>query len=309
MSKPNQTTIEALLKKEGVWAELPEVVQKALEPIMKAEGMSDKGKTALVTAMKVLHAAKSEIPEETMKAIMGAAGYGSDDEGEEDAGEEGDDAGTADTAGADDAAAAAAAAAADGKEKEKKEADGYGMPAMKEDGSLDLDGVPEKVRPVLQALWKEKQEKDVSLAKVQKQLDTERDQRVTKEFCDRAAVLKHVGMKSDELGPVLKEISEKAPAAFKKLEPLLKSLDEKVRKSALFTEIGSSASKDASGGSGGGDDNSGQTEAEVVIANIAKSKVAKDDTLTQSQAVAKAWGENPALYTQHVQEKKQRLRA
>lgn len=312
VSKPNLGAIETLLKKEGVLGELPEAVKKALDAVLKADGMSEKGKAAVGTAMKVLYAAKGEIPEDTMKALMTAAGYGEDEPDSEEAADPDATDPVAPGAGGGTAPAkptkeetpspAAPAAPTDAKKDDPTCKDGA-MPMMKEDGSLNLDGVPEAARAPLQALWKEKAASDARVAKAEADVKVERDLRITKEFCDKAAVLKHVGMKPDELGPVLKEISEKAPAAFKKLEPLLKSLDERVAKGALFGEIGTTASPTHGAGGAG-------TEAESAIEKIAKSIVAKDEKgLTHSQSIAKAWSDNPALYTQHREEVAARRRA
>ncbi len=192
----------------------------------------------------------------------------------------------------------------DEEKKKKDEMDGS-APVQKEDGSWDFSRVPEAARATVQAIWKEKTESAAALAKVQKSLDEERDVRITKEFNDKAAGFKHLGVSSEDLGRVLKETSAKAPEAFKLLDPILKSLDEKIAKGGLFKEIGSAA-----GNGAGANARPGETNAEAQINAIAKSYVEKDaGKMTREAAISKAWAANPHLYNEHRAEVEARKRA
>lgn len=267
MAEP--TAFEKALKDAGLDAALTDKVLKSLEPMMK--GLSDKGKNAVQAALKILTAVKDEVPEDLIRQLMAVAGMGNP---------------TPPPAPAVPAAPVA-----------------MGAPIMKEDGSYDFSGVPEAVRPVVEAVYKEKATTDRQLAKVQKELDDARDARVTKEFQEKAAGFKHLGVKTEDLASVMKEINTKAPEAFGKLEPILKALDEKVAKSGLLGEVGSNA------GGQSVTPVAGQTEAEAKIEAIAKGYVEKDGKLTKSAAIAKAWNDNPALYAQHRTESDARKRA
>lgn len=174
------------------------------------------------------------------------------------------------------------------KKKDNPFADG---PVQKEDGSWDFAKVPAGSV----SIWKEKIASDLRVAKVEKELADERNLRVTKEFHDKAGQFKHLGVKTEDLGLVMKSLSEKAPEAFKVFEPILKAMDEKIAKSGFFAESGTSTPGGAPAA------RPGQTEAEAAIETIAKGIVEKDGTgkLTREQAVAKAWQQNPKLYDQH----------
>lgn len=180
-------------------------------------------------------------------------------------------------------------------EAEKKKTPADDQPVSKEDGTYDYSKVPAG----MVTIWKEKHASDARAAKVEKQLADERDVRITKEFALEAAGYKHLGVKTEDLATVLKEVAVKAPEAAKLLTPIFKGLDEKIAKGGLFTEHGTSTS----GGSGAMPNMpAGSTEAEAKIETIAKGLVEKDGKLTKEQAIAKAWSDNRELYNQHLSE-------
>lgn len=267
-----------VLKDAGFDGTLSDKVLKNLEPMMKE--LSDKGKNAVQAALKILAAVQDEVPAETMKALMALAGVGNE------------------PAPPPPAVPAVTDKADPGAGDVHTDKPDEMLPVKKEDGSWDFSKIPENVRSVIQTIWKEKDESATKLAKVQKELDDARDARVTKEFQEKAGTFKALGVKTEDLASVMKEVSEKAPNAFKALEPMLKSFEEKIAKGGLFTETGSS-------GAGAAVAKAGQTEAEAKIDAIAKGIVEKSadgKKLSHTQAVAKAWQDNPALYNAHEAE-------
>lgn len=255
---------EKALKDAGYTASLPEKIAKALEPMMKE--LSDKAKAAVDSALKILSSVKDEIPEDAMAALMAAGGVGANPV----------------------------------PPPVVKDDCGDMAPVQKEDGSWDYSNVPEGSRKLVQSIWKERLENAKRVEQVEKELKAERDARVTKEFQEKAGEFKHLGIAKEELAVVLKDVSQNAPKAFEKLEPILKALDGKIAKSGILGEIGSSA---PAGGNGAAPE-AGQTDAEAKIEQIAKGLVEKSEgKLTKAQAIAKAWDQNKNLYAEHRAQK------
>lgn len=164
----------------------------------------------------------------------------------------------------------------------------------------DIDSIVEK------ALIEERKTRDIEIkkavdaaiekeqiekAEIKKKLDEERDVRITKEFVEKAATMPSLG-KATDVGPILKEISQKAPEAFAKLDPLLKALDERIKQGELFAEIGKSNTGPAAG------------SAEDKLNGIAKSYVEKGLKGGFPEAFTKACKENEELYNQYTAEKR-----
>lgn len=117
------------------------------------------------------------------------------------------------------------------------------------------------------------------------------DKMQTAEFIKKAATMPALG-KPEDVGAILKEISQKAPDAFAKLDPILKALDERVKQGDLFAEIGKSSSGPAAG------------SAEDKLNGIAKSYVEKGMKGGFPEAFTKACRENEDLYNQYTAEKR-----
>ena len=164
----------------------------------------------------------------------------------------------------------------------------------------DIDSIVEK------ALLEERKNRDIEIkkavdaaiekeqiekAEIKKKLDEERDVRITKEFIEKAATMPSLGSASD-VGPILKEISQKAPEAFGKLDPILKALDERVKQGELFAEIGKSNTGPLAG------------SAEEKLTGIAKSYVEKGLKGGYPEAFTKACQDNEDLYNQYVAEQR-----
>lgn len=133
------------------------------------------------------------------------------------------------------------------------------------------------------------------LEEAERMAKAERDIRLDREFLAKAESLGHLpGATAAELGPVLREISEKAPEAFGKLEAVLQATERVVAKGELFRELGSAASGTAGSALG-------QLKAQAAV-------IAKEEKLTPAQAMAEAQSRSPELYQQYRTEQRQAAR-
>lgn len=265
-SEEEEDPMEEILK---AILETPLENEAKVEEVLKAANLSEKAKGAVRGALKILSAYKDELPKDIMKTLAGLAGYGYPEPTQKQKGKDDDD--------------------------DKKKKYGYPAPVKKEDGSWDFSGVPEEVRPMVEALWKEHLEEVKKREELERVLKEERDKQARKEFIQKAATeFASLPTKPEEFGLVLKGLAEKAPEEYAKLEGVLKAADEAIRKSALFSEIG------CSGGFGGG-------TAMTKIEAAANSLVQKDANMTREQAIAKALEVHPELYTEYLQETQRRV--
>lgn len=147
---------------------------------------------------------------------------------------------------------------------------------IKKDGTLDDEKIPEAIRPTLKALWGAKQESDAKLAKVQKSLDDERDQRVTKEYEDKASAFSHLAIKKEDLGKVLKAVAVAAPTSYDSVEKVLKAANEAVKKADPTKEIGSNQP--------GADGSAGSYE-QMIEAPAMAQPIAKESGMSKDAAV------------------------
>lgn len=263
--KPMEEILKAILE-----TDLEE--ENKVDEILKAAKLSGKAQNAVKGALRLLNAYKDELPKDIMKTLAGLAGYGYPEPTKKAKNKEDEE-----------------------EEDKKKKKYGYPAPTKKEDGSLDFSGIPEEVRPVVEALWKEHEAAVKKAEELEKVLKEERDKQLRKEFVQKAATeFANLPTKPEEFGLVLKELAEKAPEEYAKLEGVLKAADEAIRKSALFSEIG------CSGGFGGG-------TAMTKIEAAANSLVQKDANMTREQAIAKALEVHPELYTEYLQETQRRV--
>ena len=157
---------------------------------------------------------------------------------------------------------------------------------------MDFSGVPEAVRPAIEALWKENEAITKRAIEAEKVAKEERDKRVLKEYVEKAAaeLADLPGAKAEDLGAVLKGIEEKDPALYAKLYPVLKASSEAIAKGQLFAELGR----------GGGAPVAGSATEKVMqmVAGI----VQKDAKATSAEAMGKVMAEHPELYEQYKKE-------
>ncbi|MBW2084447.1 MAG: hypothetical protein JRI54_00225 [Deltaproteobacteria bacterium] len=240
--------------------------EQKVEEVLKAAKLSDKAQNAVKGALRLLNAYKDSLPKDIMKTLAELAGYGY----------------PAPTEKAKDKK--------DEEEEDKKKKYGYPAPTKKEDGSYDFSGIPEEVRPAVEALWKEQQEAIKKAEELEKVLKEERDKQLRKEFVQKAATdFTNLPTKPEEFGLVLKGLAEKAPEEYTKLEGVLKAASEAIEKGALYAEIGR-------GGMPAGDSAVAKVEA------MAAGLVQKNANLSRMDALAKVLAENPQLYEQYRKE-------
>lgn len=159
-------------------------------------------------------------------------------------------------------------------------------PPTEEDVLKSLDPAVRKVFDDLKA------RADAAENVAKKALDDEK----TKSFIAKAAGYTHLGITSEEFGPILKSIAEKVPEASEKIEAVLKAADEAVAKGGLFSEAGSSRQ-----GVGKGSQVSWSKIQEAAKGFVAKS----GKNMSEAEGVTK-FLETPdgeALYAEYVKEK------
>lgn len=98
----------------------------------------------------------------------------------------------------------------------------------------------EKILKENEELSKAKADAEAKASALQAQIDAEKEVQVQKEFVEKAGQFKNLGIKAEEFGPVMKQLSGASPEAYEKLVAVLKAADEQVSKSGVFNEIGSS---------------------------------------------------------------------
>ena len=114
-----------------------------------------------------------------------------------------------------------------------------------------------------------------------------------KEIAKKYAIL---GKTEDELLPVLKSTKAASQEAYDQLITTLDGAVAAVEKSGVFGEIGKNGHATQVGKS------AAPTTAEAKIDSIAKSYMEKAPGMAYSDAVAKAWEDNPDLMSQYEQE-------
>lgn len=146
----------------------------------------------------------------------------------------------------------------------------------------------EEARKATQKLLEEAQAETQSareeLAKLQ-------EARRSEEFHKKAEALRFLpGIATKELGAILKDISDKVPETFKKLEIVLKIWNDAIEAGGLFEEKGTTAH---------GDDVGSASERVLALANAKVEKgVAKD----LSSALSLVSRENPGLFREYRKE-------
>jgi len=180
------------------------------------------------------------------------------------------------------------------------------VPVKKDDGSWDLTGVPEENRAAVEAVIKATEDEKAELRKeadeqatkaenAEKIAKEERDVRETRDYIAKSQGYVNLAKSDDEFGPVLKSIANaerdgalpEGTAA--KLDEVLKAADEQVKAGDLFKEAGRN-------GHGGATDSEGKAKA--AAAEIKKA----DPKLTDAQAIAKAYADDPTLYDEYQKE-------
>ena len=116
-----------------------------------------------------------------------------------------------------------------------------------------------------------------------------KDEKILKEYVEKAANLPHLAIEPLKFGPVLKALGEGHPAEFSEIFRVLMAADAAIEKSMLFKEIGKAGS--------------GESDAEAVVYARARAMVAKDVNLTLEGAISKVLEKDPQLYEKYEDER------
>ena len=165
-------------------------------------------------------------------------------------------------------------------------------PVQKEDGTWDLDGVPEEQRPALEVILKAQTALTEKLTSTEERLAKSEDALATRQFIAKAENEFDSLAPADKLGPILKEAADKlSPETVEALEAVLKGANARVETGALFQELGRAALDD-----GPRDDPWSQIE------KAADEMVEKSGDLTHEQAIDRVLktAEGKRLYAQYM---------
>jgi hypothetical protein len=254
-----------------------------VEKVLKAGDMSDKGKLAVRSALKVLGAFKEEMPRNVMETLSKLSGFpGAKQDPPE------------------DPKAPKPENGKEGAAKIKKQTNGdypYPKPIKKADGRYQFDeSVPEEIRPQLAALWKSQEaaeEREKEAVKKAEELETilkaERDERREKEFIKKAEELPLIPGEATEKGKLLKQVSDLDSDLGGKIEEIFKTLNEQLAQSALL---------EIRGGGGGK-----EVDAYETIVRKAEEIRKADPSLSAVQARVKVIKEHPELKAAYYEEK------
>jgi hypothetical protein len=281
VGKPANERLFLLLKQEGgnTLGALNDVLKslneldidldnsEGIENILKKMKLSEKACDAAKGALKLMTAYKEEMPKGFMEKLIDMAGYG---DMEEEVMEK-------------------PATPKGGKEMPKQPFVSEKKKMKKEDGSLDIDAIPEESRELVQMLWKEHESAIKKADELEAILKAEREIRITKEYQERGANFQNIGT-AEVVGGILKKAYEVSAEYGLQLENSLKDANAKIEKSDLFKEIGSDAT-------------STNDSSWAKIEELAKGLVMKGDGQTMAQAIDRVLAENPKLYEEYTRER------
>lgn len=176
-----------------------------------------------------------------------------------------------------------------------------GVPVQKSDGSWDLSGVDENMRPALEVICKSNEELAKSLGEqvnknksLAEKLKIEEEARVSKEMIEKAEEMGHAGDEAAKVAEILKAAYGISKENGQQLEAVLKSQAEKVNSSAMFTEVGKSGGSETRPGAG----------AWGKIEKQAEAFVKADPKISQADAIDLVLKRHPELYEEYELEKR-----
>jgi hypothetical protein len=297
MSKLTEEQKSKLMK--ALAAATPAAMQKALNALELKKGLSDMAdgsKAKVIQAIKLLASIGSDLPEGLMDDLIEALGVQSTSDLLA-AMEGGSGAATEDpgTVAAEDPAAEPSPeepmSTTKSETVKKSELTDAAKSAIAKAEKTAADATAQ-----VETLRKQAAEGEKARTELAKQVAVERDARLTREFITKAETkMQHLPTPASELGPILKELSEKAPEAYAKLEKVLEGANEKAKTSAaLLKEIGK-------GGNGGESADTAMAQLKKHAAEIRKA----EPKLTEAQAFSQATQRNPELYAQYEREQKE----
>ena len=253
--------------REDIVKSILETPDEDLAKALQGAGLEGEGAEALVGAAKVLKAYKDALPDDAIALLAKCTGL-------------------------------ALPAMKKDMPKQPQEGEGEGEGADKQAAAgLSKESLEkmEKLDPGVRSLLeKALEERDQATVKADQALSLAKelkDEKVLKEYVEKAEDLPHLPIEPLKFGPVMKALGEAHPAEFAEVYRLLKAVDAIVEKSALFSEIGKA-----------GQGNS----AEAQIYAKARAMVAKDGDLTFEEAVEKVMDLEPELYEKSEAEREER---
>ncbi|MBU2701172.1 ATP-dependent Clp endopeptidase proteolytic subunit ClpP [Sporomusaceae bacterium BoRhaA] len=161
-----------------------------------------------------------------------------------------------------------------------------GKMPLKDEGTVQAT-MSDEFKQRFEALEKSNIELKQQNDKLQEQIKSASDEAKTKEFIQKAASFDKIGIKAEEIGPVLKSLSETDPEGYAKIESVLAAANEQIAAGKLFAELGADGEGD--------NDITKQIEAKA-------QEIQARDKCTKEQAFAKALRENPKLYAEYEKE-------
>lgn len=146
-----------------------------------------------------------------------------------------------------------------------------------------IKAMPESI----QKAYRDMQKKAATAENVAKALA---DEKVTKEYVEKAAIFKSIPTTKEELGSILKSVGSADADVCKKLEAILTAADKLIEDGGIFKEHGKATSSNT--------EQSAMTQLDAKAAEVKKA----NPSLTKEAAFAKAMQENPDLYTSYMKE-------
>jgi hypothetical protein len=163
---------------------------------------------------------------------------------------------------------------------------------LKEDGTLNLESVPEALHPALQALWDKGRASQDERDELEKTLKAERSELRKSEYIQKATDLKLPGASVDEFGDVLMKAADALPDEFPILDKVLAAVSALIKDSKTLEELGN------------GNESEGQSAYDRA-SSIAKEMVKADPSLTIPVAINKAFENDRELAEQHAKEERE----
>ena len=242
--------------KEDILKSILETDEGEVSRVLKEAGLEGEAAGVLEAAAKLLKAYRDELPDDALRILAKACGLPEKEPA--------------------------------AKNDPKKEGAGTEGPAE----GLSKDAIA-KMDPEVKAIFEkmaadshtatERAERAENIAK------SLQDEKVLKEYVEKAGDLSHLPVEPLKFGPVLKALGEGHPTEFEEILRVLKAADAALAKSELFKEIGKAGS--------------GETSAEAAVYAKARGLVAKDADMTFDEAVAKVLEDDPELYERYEDER------
>jgi hypothetical protein len=150
-------------------------------------------------------------------------------------------------------------------------------------GKPDLTGLDPDTAKRVEQLWKDREELDARVQKME-------DERENKEYVRKAAAFSSLSVNPDDFGPALREIAKAAPDAYEKIQEVLAGANALVEKSKFYGELGSTAH--------------GPKGVFMQLQAKADEIQKADDSKSESEALELALQQNPTLAQEYRREQR-----